>query len=117
MGWISSLTSRLICSLSNVSDLYGPLLLRSPVTLSTKLQGFLGGLGEVWELSGATQLQPCTGSSTGGDWDLSKKGKPQRAGSSHHSPHPFPASLDVSHFSSFKVLTVNYDVYYLHLHS
>lgn len=76
-----------------------------------------GVLGEVWKLSGATQLQPRIGSSTGGDWDLSKKGKPPRAGSSHHSPHPFPARLEVSHFSSFKVLRVNYDVYYLHLHS
>lgn len=70
-----------------------------------------------WGLRVAVQLHPCIGCSTGGDWDPSKEGKPLRAGSSLQSPHPFPARLDVAHFSSFQVLRVNYVVYCLHLHS
>lgn len=44
-GQISSFTPWLISDLSGVSHLYGLLPLRSPVTLSTKLQGYLGAQG------------------------------------------------------------------------
>ena len=44
-GQISSFTPWLISDLSGVSHLYGLLALRSPVTLSTKLQGYLGAQG------------------------------------------------------------------------
>lgn len=121
LEWISFFTSAPASCLANVNHLYAPLPLRPSVTLPPKPQRlntvafrFLGAL----PLRVASHLTPCTGAPSHLRWlRPCAKGMPVGVASLLLLATPLLMPDLVSLTSLFKVLRVNYGVYYLHLHS